>query len=62
MIVGSRIEVQFSIWVLEVALGLKRYIYSGVRVARAFPGGRVAHLEGQNEEENEQTLRKNKKN
>ena len=30
-------------------------------VARAFPGGRVAHLESQNEEENEKSLRKNKK-
>ena len=26
-------------------------------VARAFPSGRVAHPEGQNEEENEQSLR-----
>ena len=31
-------------------------------VARAFPGGRVAHPEGQNEEENTQSLRENKKN
>ena len=31
-------------------------------VARAFSGGRLAHPEGQNEEENEQSLRKNKKN
>ena len=30
-------------------------------VARAFPDGRVAHSEGQNEEENETSLRKNKK-
>ena len=30
-------------------------------VARAFSGGR-AHPEGQNEEENEKSLRKNKKN
>ena len=30
-------------------------------VARAFPGGRVAHPESQNEEENEKSLRKNKK-
>ena len=35
-------------------------MYSGV--ASAFPGGRVAHPEGQNEEEKEQSLRKNKKN
>ena len=28
-------------------------------VARAFPGGRLAHPEVQNEEENEETLRKN---
>ena len=28
-------------------------------VARAFPGGRVAHPEGQNEEENGENLRKN---
>ena len=27
-------------------------------VARAFPGGRVAHPESQNEEENEKSLRK----
>ena len=31
-------------------------------VARAFSGGRLAHLEGQNEEENKWSLRKNKKN
>ena len=31
-------------------------------VARAFPGGRLAHPEGQNEEENKKSLRKNKKN
>ena len=30
-------------------------------VARAFPGGRLAHPEGQNEEENENSLRKSKK-
>ena len=30
-------------------------------VARAFPGGRLAHPEGQNEEENEKSLRKNTK-
>ena len=35
-------------------------IISGV--AKAFPGGRVAHPEGQNEEENKKCLRKNKKN
>ena len=29
-------------------------------VARAFPGGQLAHPEGQNEEENEKSLRKNK--
>ena len=34
----------------------------GSSVARAFPGGRVAHSEGQNEEENENILRKNKSN
>ena len=30
-------------------------------VARAFPGGRLAHPEGQSEEENEKSLRKSKK-
>ena len=30
-------------------------------VARAFPGGRLAHPEDQNEEENKWSLRKNKK-
>ena len=30
-------------------------------VARAFPGGRVAHPEGQNEEENKKSLRKKRK-
>ena len=30
-------------------------------VARAFPGGRVAHPEGQNEEENEQSEEKQEK-
>ena len=32
-----------------------------ISVARAFPGGQLAHPEGQNEEENEQSLKKNKK-
>ena len=31
-------------------------------VARAFQGGRVAHPEDQNEEENEENLRKNERN
>ena len=31
-------------------------------VARACPGGRLAHPEGKNEEENEKSLRKSKKN
>ena len=31
-------------------------------VARAFLGGHLAHQEGQNKEENEERLRKNKKN
>ena len=31
-------------------------------VARAFQGGRAAHPEDQNEEENEKTLRKNERN
>ena len=31
-------------------------------VARAFRGGRVAHPEDQNEEENEENLRKNERN
>ena len=31
-------------------------------VARAFSDGRLAHPEGQNEEENKQNLRENKKN
>ena len=31
-------------------------------VARAFPGGRLAHPEDQNEEENENILRKNESN
>ena len=30
-------------------------------VARAFPGGRLAHPESQNEEENEKNLRRSKK-
>ena len=30
-------------------------------VAKAFPGLRLAHPKGQNEEENKQSLRKNKK-
>ena len=34
---------------------------AGSGVARAFPGGRLAHPEGQNEEENKLSLRKNKK-
>ena len=31
-------------------------------VARAFPGGRVAHPQSQSEEENEKSLRKSRKN
>ena len=38
---------------------LEVQITSGV--ARAFPGGRLAHPEGQSEEENEKSLRKSKK-
>ena len=40
-------------------LALASAVASGV--ARAFPGGWVAHPESQNEEENEKSLRKNKK-
>ena len=36
------------------------FVNSGV--ARAFPVGRLAHPEDQNEEENEDKLRKNEKN
>ena len=36
-------------------------ICTGSGLARAFPGGRVTHPESQNEEENEEILRKNKK-
>ena len=36
-------------------------LVSASGVARAFPGGRLAHPEGQNEEENENSLRKSKK-
>ena len=43
---------------LEVTCSFVR----GSGVARAFPGGRVAHPESQNEEENEKHLRKSKKN
>ena len=39
----------------EISSGL------GNSVARAFPGGRVAHPASQNEEENEKNLRKKKK-
>ena len=31
-------------------------------VARAFPGGRAAHPEDQDEEENEENVRKNERN
>ena len=46
-------------------LWLKTACFSNPEIsgeARAFPGGRLAHPEGRNEEENEQSLRKNKKN
>ena len=40
----------------------KRYLDSFCNdVARAFPDGRLAHLEGKNDEENEKSSRKNKK-
>ena len=35
---------------------------NGSSVARAFPGERLAHPEDQNEEENEENLRKNERN
>ena len=39
-----------------------RYLETVSGVARAFPGGRAAHPEDQNEEENEENLRKNERN
>ena len=45
---------------LYYTLSEKGDLNSGV--ARAFLGERVAHPEGQNEEENEKSLRKNKRN
>ena len=36
-------------------------VWGGSGIARAFPGGQLAQPEGQNEEENEKSLRKNKK-
>ena len=36
-------------------------LYTNSGVAKAFPGGQGAHPESQNEEENEKSLRKNKK-
>ena len=39
-----------------------RHFERGSGVARAFPGGRAAHPENQNEEEKESSLRKNKIN
>ena len=48
----------FEMDVMQKILILK-LLNSGV--ARAFPGGRLAHPESQNEEENEKSLRKNKK-
>ena len=48
---------------IEKCLIPKHSFYSvNSGIARAFPGGRLAHPEGQNEEENKQSLRKNKKN
>ena len=46
----------------NVNLGSTWVTLIGSGVARAFPDGRVAYPEGQNEEENEQNLRRNKKN
>ena len=47
-------------WILHLNKGQPSYlIRSGV--ARAFPGGQLAHPEGQNEEENEKSLRKSQK-
>ena len=43
-------------WILS-----KTPLHNTSGVARAFPGGQVAHPESQNEEENEKSLRKNKK-
>ena len=41
-------------------VGSHKMTTDGSGVAEAFPGGRVAHPEGQNEEENAKSLRKNK--
>ena len=46
----------------RLVMGSRDYRLTTSGVARAFPGGRVAHPEGQNEEENEKSLRKHKKN
>ena len=48
----------FHPFVRKISYSYSKYT-SGV--ARAFPDGRVAHPEGQNEDENKYSLRKNKK-
>ena len=47
----------FPVWQI-----LHQMVPTRSSVARAFPGGRVAHPEGQIEEENEKILRKNESN
>ena len=52
-----------SLHVKSMQLSLIFWQHFGVKhsgVARAFPGGQLAHPEGQNEEENNKSLRKNK--
>ena len=64
----SNIMVSFKPWyfhicmLIYIVLNTETKISALSGVARAFSGGRFANPEGQNEEENEQSMRKNKKN
>ena len=52
--------VSIAQWTLQRSVGVCKGVCTDV--ARAFPGGQVAHPENRNEEESKQSLRKNKKN
>ena len=59
---GLHKQINMQCWICYSETECWRYGKTNSGVARTFPGGRVAHPESQNEEENKYSLRKNKKN
>ena len=60
------LKMPFNIWKLQVLIlnskSVCLFCTFASGVAWAFPGGRLAHPEGQNEDKNEESLRKIRKN